>query len=79
MSGGQHRDDEANGRADRVNVKRKEVAIKSNQSCIAAQTHECAQKSKNYNETFLTEPTSLECSRQLSRKNASFAPNGAAA
>jgi hypothetical protein len=44
------------GRAGRVNVKRKEVAIKSNQSSAAAQTHECARETKNKTKTFLTEP-----------------------
>jgi hypothetical protein len=44
------------GRAGRVNVKGKEVAIKSNQSSAAAQTHECARETKNKTKTFLTEP-----------------------
>jgi len=34
------------GRAGRVNVKRKEEAIKSNQPSAAAQTYRCAQENK---------------------------------
>ncbi len=41
------------GRAGRVNVKRKEVAIKSNQPSAAAQTHGCAQKNKKLRQNVL--------------------------
>jgi hypothetical protein len=48
------------GRAGRVNVKQKQVEIKSNQPSAAAQTYGCAQKRQNLYKTFLMEPTSLE-------------------
>jgi hypothetical protein len=55
MSGGQHRDDEANGPSQSGEVKRKEAGV--TRAINQAQKHGCLRKSKK---PYLTEPTSLE-------------------
>lgn len=61
MSGGQHRDDEVSGPSRSGEVKRKETEIARAIDPALLRRHAgVLRKSKNQDETFLTEPTSLE-------------------
>jgi hypothetical protein len=54
MSGGEHRNDKANGPSHRVNVKRKEAEIaRANRPNAAAQADRCAQKNKKLRQNVL--------------------------
>ena len=61
MSGGQHRDDEANGpsRSGEHETERSRNR-ESNRPALLRRNTGVLRKSKNQDETFLTEPTSLE-------------------
>jgi hypothetical protein len=61
MSGGQHRDDEGNGPSQSGERGTKESRDRaSNQQALLRRQTGVREKSKNQNETFLTEPASLE-------------------
>jgi hypothetical protein len=62
MSGGQHRNDEVNGpsRSGERETERCRKAREQSTKRATAQTRGCAYENKKLDETFLTEPTSLE-------------------
>jgi hypothetical protein len=61
MSGGQHRDDEVNGPSQSGERGTKDSRDRgSNQQALQGRQTGVREKSKNQDETFLTEPTSLE-------------------